>query len=93
MSSTRQSVGASREAVLRVRPAVLGLRPGGADGAGQLRLPGGTSAERTRHGPGVSGRPAAGRQGGTEEGLSIGNILLCVCSFFFFYPSHSQINE
>jgi len=69
MSSRSQSVGASGEAVLRVRPAVPGLSPGGADGAGQLWLPGGAAAERTRHGPGVSGRPAAGQQRGTEEGL------------------------
>lgn len=44
-SFSSQSIGASREAVLRVRPAVPGLSPGGADGANQLGFPGGTAAE------------------------------------------------
>lgn len=45
ISSSSQSVGASGEAVLRVRPAVPRLRPGGADGACQLWFPGGPAAE------------------------------------------------
>ncbi len=76
ISFSSQSIGASREAELRVRPAVPGLGPGRADGANQLWFPGGTAAEWKHDGQGVSGRPAGGRQRATEKGLLMINILL-----------------
>lgn len=53
----------------RVGPAVPGLRAGGADGAPQLWLPGGTSADRSSDGRGVSGRPARRQRSGEEGAL------------------------